>query len=275
MAGSLHEGGPRHVPESEVLKPQDWNFDAFTKRVGEIYKKHNEEVDYQPDTMFAKLIGNARTLKKASEAKPPQLADVSSALTRTLAWLGSIALDGGLSLDKMLMEKYGRGCPRCHCIPCNLAEGKACEKTNVPFQQEELPASTTIDGWCDHLARIYPNNYNNADTASILKHVAYRVLDEAEELLSSTHPDIERVQSKFSHHDLKQDESAPWRGEFADVLAWSLATAEALRRISNDYSLEKSLKETYKEGCPSCGSSTCVCPREKTVMEALRKRDMN
>lgn len=91
--------------------------------------------------------------------------------------------------------------------------------------------------------------------------------------MSSTHPDIERDQNRVSQHDLAQDDLSPWRGEFADVLAWSLATAEALRRISNNYSLEKSLKETYKEGCPSCGGSACICPREKTVIEALKERE--
>ncbi len=270
MAGFKGENGQGFTPRKEALKASEWDFGAFTARVGEIYGEHNRNVDYQPDTMFAKLIGNVVTLKKAASKNPPQLTDVSDALTRTLAWLSSIAGDAGISLDEVLEEKFGKGCPRCHCIPCNLAEGRACRKTDAPFQGQ-LRTPTSIDGWRDHLAQIYPNNYKDVDPARALQNVTSRLYDEAGELLSSTHPDIERDQSRVSQHDLQQDDLSPWRGEFADVLAWSLATAEALRRISNNYSLEKSLKETYKEGCPSCGGSVCVCPREKTVFEALLK----
>lgn len=109
MSGFRGENEHGLIPQDEALKASEWNFNAFTARVGEIYGEHNKDVDYQPDTMFAKLIGNVVTLKKSASKNPPQLTDVSDALTRTLAWLSSIAGDAGISLDEVLEEKFGKG----------------------------------------------------------------------------------------------------------------------------------------------------------------------
>lgn len=100
---------------------------------------------------------------------------------------------------------------------------------------------------------------------------AGRVFEEVGGLLSSTHPDIDHDQSALSPHDLPRDKMFPWRGEFADVLAWSFATAEMLNRITGNYSLGKSLQEKYSNGCPYCKSRYCSCPREITVIEELGK----
>jgi len=54
----------------------------------------------------------ARALRRGDrDALGSEAADV-------LAWLASLANVSGLDLQREVLEKYGRGCPRCGSMPC-------------------------------------------------------------------------------------------------------------------------------------------------------------
>ena len=38
-----------------------------------------------------------------------------------LAWLSTLATLNGIDLEQAALAKYGKGCPRCHAIPCACA----------------------------------------------------------------------------------------------------------------------------------------------------------
>jgi NTP pyrophosphatase (non-canonical NTP hydrolase) len=253
----------------EGAEGSEWDFHILQARVDRIYKEHDEVCGYGPDTMFAKLIGNAVTLSKASGKAYLDIETIDRALSNVFIWTATIANKAQLQLFNLVAEKFMLGCPRCHNIPCNLAHDKPCEEGKGEFNGQ-MELLNTIDGWQDHFANLYPNNFKG-DLRLALRKNSSRVFEEAGELLSSTHQDINRDQTLLSHHDLPRDKNFPWRGEFADVLAWSFAVAETLNRITGSYSLGKSLEDKYSNGCPYCGGERCYCPRDTTVIEELSK----
>ncbi len=269
MAGT-QESFRGDIPR-EVVGSPEWGFIEFQGRIGQIYQEHDAACGYGPDTMFAKLIGNTVTLSKAVR-KGAGLPTIDRALTNVFVWTATLANEAHLPLFDVLLEKFLLGCPRCHKSPCNLAHDVPCIPTDEPFDGQ-FSLDPSLNGWQEHFAQLYPNNFKGAPQDA-LKQCSSRLFEEAGELLSSTHADIERDQTALSHHDLANDKRFPWRGEFADTLAWSFAVAEALKRLKGDYKIGTSLKEKYFFGCPYCKQSPCRCLREVTVIEELSKWEL-
>ncbi len=271
MAGNLHEGNPRYIPESEVSPQERWDFSKLAAQAANIYEAHDLECGYGPDTMMTKLLSNAATLQRITERDPENPQAISKSLTNVFIWTITVANYGKLGLFEPVAEKFAFGCPRCHGMPCDLAEEKPCVKNpsrpwgNVPG---EIPVR--LDEWQNHLAKLYPNNYKGSPVES-LRNTSTRLLAEAIELMTSTEPSVQQDMNALSHHDTSDSILRPWRGEFADVLAWGFAVAEALNRLTGDYSIEEAIRKTYEKGCPYCKSPKCVCPREVTILEELHK----
>lgn len=40
----------------------------------------------------------------------------------TLAWLSTLASIAGVDLETVAANRYGKGCPRCHALPCKCEE---------------------------------------------------------------------------------------------------------------------------------------------------------
>lgn len=255
----------------ELIGTPDWGFAELQGAIDLTYKEHNEASGYGPDTMFAKLVGNTVTLSKAIRKETIDFETVDRALVNVFTWTTSIANEAHLSLSEVISEKFSQGCPRCHNNPCSLAHDEPCEKTDKPFGGEPNLLSS-LNGWQDYFASLYPNNYRG-EPSQVLRQCASRLFEEVGELLSSTHPDIERDQNSLSHHDLQNDSHFPWRGEFADVLAWSFAVAESVKKLKGNYSVGKSLQEKYSSGCPYCHNLSCSCPREITVIDELSRME--
>jgi len=53
---------------------------------------------------------------------------------------------------------------------------------------------------------------------------------------------------------LRENDAEAMKGEFADVLAW-LCTLASLSGVRMEEAIEK-----YRNGCPGCGKTPCVCP---------------
>ena len=258
------------TPEREP-SGKTWGFYELQTRVVDIYEAHDRECGYGPDTMIVKLLGNAEVLKRIARRKPDDIQALDQALTNVLIWTATFANAARTPIQSILLEKYGNGCQRCRQIPCVMTHGQECvDSPNfLGTKPEKTPES--LGEWQAHLAAIYPNNFlQGADEA--LKMTTERVLDEIVELASSTHQDIERELSPLSRHRNHEDKAFPWKGEIADVLAWSFGVAEVLRRRTNgEYSVETSLKEKYSESCPYCKHPQCGCPKEVTVIDDLSK----
>jgi NTP pyrophosphatase (non-canonical NTP hydrolase) len=47
-----------------------------------------------------------------------KVGDVAEEAADVMAWLLSLCNLMDIDLEKAVSEKYGRGCPRCHAIPC-------------------------------------------------------------------------------------------------------------------------------------------------------------
>ncbi len=69
----------------------------------------------------------------------------------------------------------------------------------------------------------------------------------------------------------------PWESKITDILAWCFGMANCLDKIRNTggdyrgYSARASLDEKYKDGCPYCKRPKCICVKEKTFIEELKK----
>lgn len=80
----------------DSARGQDRNFLWFVEEVGELARALTRPRD---------CTGN--NLRE-------EFADV-------FAWLASIASIAGVSLEEAVIEKYGKGCPRCGTTPCSCA----------------------------------------------------------------------------------------------------------------------------------------------------------
>lgn len=116
------------------------------------YKEHDKVNEYGPDTMFAKLIGNAVTLSKAARKEPLDIPALDRALTNVVVWTTSIANTAYLPLLDVMAEKYLLGCPRYHNMPCNLAHDIPCERSDT-LPKGGLTFRSTLDGWQEHMAK--------------------------------------------------------------------------------------------------------------------------
>lgn len=220
--------------------------------------------------MLVKLLGNTLALKKAIERNPDSIEVMDRHLTNVFIWTATVANCSHLDLFRAISEKYALGCPRCHHFPCLLAQDQVCERNDLPWGNLPGVIPTRLDGWQEHLAKMYPNNFTASPLGS-LKFAASKLYEEVGELISSTDPRIKEEVGIFSHHDTPDDSLEPWRGEIADVLAWSFAVAEGLKRLTGDYSIERSLREKYSNGCWYCKSQKCICPKETTLLGELYK----
>jgi len=247
---------------------QEWGFREFQKRVDNIYKDHDIKCDYGPDTMLAKLIGNVVTLTHALRKTPNESDTISRSLTNVFVWTSTIANLADIDIQEIMKEKFGEGCPHCKQMPCLLAEGKKCEEPAEPIlkiNQTTIPMS--LDNWQDHLKRMYSNNYKG-DLIQSMRFCSAKVSEEAEELIGSAYADIDKELKGVSFDSVL---ASSFKSEMADLIAWSMAVANCLDAKNGKYSIEISLKEKYKDGCPYCKSPKCICKKEKTFIEDLKK----
>lgn len=264
----------QQVPDgasSEIEPINLWGFSELQSAVGNTYEAHDAECGYTADTMMAKLLSNAATLQRIAERTPKDIISMDKSLTNVLIWTATVANYGQLNLFEPIMEKFAAGCPRCHQMPCNLADGKLCVKDDAATWGN-IPGNIplTIDQWQTHLAQLYPNNFKGDPTDS-LRFTSGRLLSEVIELITSAEPSAQNDMESVSQHDTHDSVLRPWRGEFADVLAWTIATGEAINRITGNYSIEKSVRTKYEKGCPYCKNEMCECPQATTILEELHR----
>ncbi len=179
-------------PEPESWRK--WGFKELQQRVGNIYQEHDTVCGYGPDTMLAKLLGNASTLEHAAK-DPNNFFLIDRSLTNVFIWATTFANKAGLDLQDILAEKFGQGCPHCKQMPCLLTKGQEC-KPNEPFYERLLETPTSLDEWQNHFAEMYSNNFKG-DLNNFLKFSASKIITEIGELTGSsyrdTHKELESV----------------------------------------------------------------------------------
>ena len=263
------KGAEFRAPNHEFEAVKRWDFSFLQRRVGEIYEQHDEECGYTADTMATKLLSNAFTLNRIIERDPENIEDIERSLTNVIIWTVTLANYGRLDLHDPLSEKFSKGCPRCHQMPCNLAIGEKCIKDeSTPWGNIPENPPLTIDQWQNHLLRLYPNNFQGTPQEN-LQETSSRLMFEIVELITSTEPSVQEEDNRLSQHDVAGSILEPWRGEFADVLAWGIAVGLALNGKAGHFSLEESLRTEYENGCPFCKSPQCQCRKDTTMLDQL------
>jgi hypothetical protein len=253
----------------ELVGKPLWGFEILQSRIEDIYSEHNRQVGYDDKDMSLKVVRHAGLLFQAGREDHPDAEVLDTALVKTFSWLTTYANETDISLQEVLEEKYGQGCPRCHNLPCRLSVGEQCVQSDIVFERE-IETPETISGWKEHLAKIYPNNFINVSTTQALRNVTDRLLKEAVELVTSTDPEVQEPQNQFSQFHSDEDKTSPWRGEFADVLAWGLAVAQVIERVKPGYSFAKSIENQFENGCPFCQSPRCICDKKDTLNDRIR-----
>jgi thiol-disulfide isomerase/thioredoxin len=264
-----------HQPGKTETEPRrEWGFKELQERVRNIYQEHDIECGYGPSTMLAKLVGNASTLEHASK-NPDDFILIDRSLTNVFIWTATFANKAGLDLQDILTEKFGQGCPHCKQMPCLLTKNQDCKPTKL-FYERLFETPISIDEWQKHFAEMYSNNFTG-DLKKFLKFSAGKIITEIGELIGSSYRDIQQDLGSVSFND----DMKPWESEIADILAWGFATANCLHKIRNQeedyrgYSLGAFLEEKYKDGCPYCKTPKCICKKEKTFIENLKKAEEN
>lgn len=252
---------------AETEPPKEWGFSELQQRVKNIYEEHDIECGYGPDTMLAKLVGNVTTLTHAARKTPDDLKTIGRSLTNVLIWTTTIANIANIDLQEIMQEKFGAGCPHCKLMPCLLSKGEKCEEPSQPSNKPKPPLPSSMEDWQKHLKIMYSNNFQG-DLTQALRFCSNRTLEEAGELIGSTYREIEEELKSISFDPVM---SSSFKSEIADLVAWTMAVANCLDVKNGYYSLEASLKEKYKEGCPYCKSPKCNCPKAKTFIEELKK----
>lgn len=254
----------------EIEPRKEWGFAQLQQRVKDIYEQHDIECRYGPDTMLAKLVGNASTLEHTVR-DPNNFLFIDRSLTNVFIWTATFANKAGLNLQDILVKKSGQGCPHCKQMPCLLTKGKECKPTE-PFYERFVKTPISLDAWQKHFAEMYSNNFKG-DLQKFLKFSANKIALEIGELIGSSYKDIQQELQSVSFNDGMK----PWESEIADILAWSFAMANCLDKMRNQeggcrgYSLEVSLEEKYKNSCPYCKSPKCVCAKAETFIDELKK----
>jgi NTP pyrophosphatase (non-canonical NTP hydrolase) len=257
----------RQLPKIEIESNQEWGFNELQKRVDYIYKDHDIKCDYGPDTMLAKLMGNVITLTHVLRKTPNELETINRSLTNVFIWTTSVANIADINMQEIIKEKFGEGCPHCKQMPCFLVQGERCEKpleSAVKINQLTIP--TSLSNWQEHLKKMYSNNYTG-DLIQSMRFCSNKVLEETGELIGSAYADIEKELNGVSFDSVL---TSSFKSEMADLIAWSMAVANCLDVKKGRYSIEISLNEKYKDGCPYCKSPKCICKKEKTFMEELK-----
>jgi NTP pyrophosphatase (non-canonical NTP hydrolase) len=252
----------------ETEPKEGWGFKELQERVDHIYKDHDIKCDYGPDTMLAKLIGNVTTLTHALRKTPNELEVINRSLTNVFIWTTTIANIADIDIQEIMKEKFGEGCPHCKQMPCLLTEGKKCEAPMEPIKKiNQLTPPISLNDWQKHLKKMYSNNYTG-DIIQSMRFCASKILEETGELIGSAYADTEKELNKVSFDSIL---ASSFKSEMVDLIAWSMAVANCLDVKNGQYSIYLSLKEKYKDGCPYCKSPKCICKKEKTFIEELKK----
>lgn len=263
------EGRDRAIDPRELEPHRDWGFSELQSRVDSIYKEHDLSCGYGPDTMLAKLNGNATNLKQFLR-RDTDFSHIDRALANVFIWTATFANEGGIDIQGVLSEKFGQGCPHCYQMPCLLTKGEECI---MPLGERPTVdnAPQTIGGWQNHFAEMYGNNYSEGFSVEAGRGVAGRILDEVGELIAASYQDVQDEQQLVSF----KDEMKPWESEIADVLAWGFALANGLKLRDGKYSIGKSLARQYEKGCSYCGAPKCQCKRANTFIDEMRRDNPN
>ncbi|MBF8250199.1 MAG: hypothetical protein HW400_800 [Candidatus Levybacteria bacterium] len=255
------------TPEFEPGK--EWGFSELQLRVKNIYEQHDLECGYGPDTTLIKLSVSALALQKLLKKadNPDAFPSINRNLTNVFIWTATFANIADLDLQSIMEKKFGQGCPHCKQMPCLLAKGEKCIAPLLSTENKDMivPPSN-LEEWQKHLAKMYSNNLQG-DIAKALTITSSKLIEESIELSGSSYADLLRELNEGSF----QNEMLPWESEIADVLAWAFAISNCLDVKNGSYSAEKSLKEKYKDSCPYCKSPKCICKKEKTFIEELKK----
>ena len=91
------------------------NIADFQRRIEEIYYERDSARGLAGTHMwFCEEVGElTRALRRGHDHElKGEFADV-------LAWLATLASMAGIELEEAALEKYEKGCPRCHSVPCS------------------------------------------------------------------------------------------------------------------------------------------------------------
>lgn len=255
--------------KDEIEPRKEWGFAQLQQRVKDIYRQHDIECGYGPDTMLVKLSGSALALQKLLKKTPDNFASIDRNLANVFIWTATFANAGKLDIQEIMEKKFGQGCPHCKQMPCRLTIDEECIPLQFPSEEKnKIAPPSTLREWQQHLKKMYSNNFQG-EIAKVLISTSSKLIEETIELLGSSYADLLRELKEVSF----PDEMLPWESEIADVLAWAFAVSNCLGLKNGSYSVEKSLQEKYTEGCPYCKSPKCICKKEKTFIEGIKKTD--
>ena len=72
-----------------------------------------------PDRNFVWFVEEVGELaRELTRPRDPTGKNLREEFADVFAWLASIASIAGVSLEEAVIEKYGKGCPRCGAKPC-------------------------------------------------------------------------------------------------------------------------------------------------------------
>lgn len=87
----------------------------FQRRIEEIYYARDSRRGLEGTFMwFTEEVGElARALREREAGR------IESEFADVLAWLSTLASLAGIDLEDAAAAKYGTGCPKCGCVPCD------------------------------------------------------------------------------------------------------------------------------------------------------------
>ncbi len=104
--------------KTEGVMGPDYGIRAFQSQIESIYLGRDSKRGKEGSTLwFIEEVGELiRALRRGErENLEEEFADV-------FAWMSSLASIEGIDLAGVVLEKYGKGCPRCKETPCGCPE---------------------------------------------------------------------------------------------------------------------------------------------------------
>ena len=175
--------------------------------------------------------------------KTPGSRAIEIALARVVARVFCVAEHFiALPLVETMIAKYPAGkCSYCQEFPC------ACPDIRPDFILEKTLCTSqdqwSLKQWCESLAALYGRRNKEKGIENVLN----RLFKEVSELSSLP------LKVPFAKLDLDEIEKE-FALELSDVLAWTIATANAL-----ELDLEKAVWDRFGNGCRKCRQPQCIC----------------
>lgn len=148
-----------------------------------------------------------------------------------------------LSIPKAMARKYrSEGCGYCNKFPCQCIEKRPNPVISAKLNLQQLQWS--LNNWCAHFRKLYGDKNKEKGIENIINRL-FKEISELQSLELEVYVNLEMTIDKA------EDE---FGFELADVLAWTIATANFYK-----VDLEKSVWDRYGTGCGKCRQCPCIC----------------